>query len=273
MLWSDHGDFAGQYGLVEKWDTTFADCLTHVPCVLAGGGLPEGRTVTAPSDHTDLAPTFLALLGMEPTWGVQGHDLTPVITGACPAVRDAIFADGGHEAEMRRRFNFTGGDSGKQRTYRQCPDSMARAKMVRTGRHKLIMRQTGDHELYDLDSDRWELNNRWSDSSLAGVRQELMERLIQWTLATDTDRPVRGGSWGVISRHCLTVPAARAGFSPPGASTFGWGFSLVPSPCNQGEGNAARVRVQRRLGGDKWWSRRKKNPHPNSLAFGSEPQG
>jgi len=189
VLWSDHGDFAGQYGLGEKWDTTFADCLTHVPCVLAGGGIPAGRRITALSDHTDLAPTFLSLFGMEPTWGIHGHDLTPLITGASTAARDAVFADGGHETEMRRRFSFASHDEGKQRTYRRCPDTMARAKMVRTSRHKLIMRETGDHELYDLETDRLEMNNRWTDASLTAVRLDLMERLTQWSLRTDTDRP------------------------------------------------------------------------------------
>ncbi|MEM6314655.1 MAG: sulfatase-like hydrolase/transferase, partial [Planctomycetota bacterium] len=38
---SDHGDYAGQYGLVEKWDTHFPDALMHVPMVMAGGGMRE----------------------------------------------------------------------------------------------------------------------------------------------------------------------------------------------------------------------------------------
>jgi len=188
LLWSDHGDFAGQYGLPEKWDTTFADCLTHVPCVFAGGGLPQGRTVTALTDHTDLAATMLGLVGLEPGWHVHGHDLRPLLSGAIDAVRDAVFADGGHEAPMRRRMQYDGGN-GKQLTYARCPDAMARAKMIRTDRHKLIMRETGDHELYDLRDDRWELNNRYADPSLAAVRTELTERLIHWCLRTDPDRP------------------------------------------------------------------------------------
>ncbi len=188
LLWSDHGDFAGQYGLPEKWDTTFADCLLHVPCVLAGGGLPAGRTVRALTDHTDLAPTLLGLLGLQPHWHIHGHDLGPLLRGQATIARDAVFADGGHEVEMRRRMNFEKAD-GKQRTYRECPEAMARAKMVRTERYKLVMRETGDHELYDLAQDRWELHNRWADPVLGPVRAELMERLIHWCLLTDTDRP------------------------------------------------------------------------------------
>ena len=189
LLLSDHGDFAGQYGLGEKWDTTFADCLTHVPCVLAGGGLPQGKTISALTDHTDLAPTLLGLLGLQPDWLVHGHDLRPLLEGRVERIREAVFADGGHEAEMRGRFSFPGADSGKQRTYRNCPDAMARAKMVRTDRYKLVMRETGDHELYDLQTDRWELSNRYHDPALGPVRADLMEKMLQWCLRTDTDRP------------------------------------------------------------------------------------
>ncbi|MEO0963741.1 MAG: sulfatase-like hydrolase/transferase [Planctomycetota bacterium] len=186
---SDHGDFAGQYGLPEKWDTTFSDCLTHVPCVIAGGGLPSGRCVASLTEHTDLAVTLLGLLGLEPDWHIHGGDLRPLLSGEIDAVRDAVFAEGGHEAAMRDRFDGTPRQDGKQRTYQQCPEAMARARMVRTADHKLVVRETGDHELYDLTTDRWEMNNRFGDPALAAAQAELMERLLRWCLQTDPDRP------------------------------------------------------------------------------------
>ena len=98
VLLSDHGDYAGQYGLVEKWDTTFADCLTRVPCVVAGPGLPRGRRVDALTEHTDLADSLLGLLGRTPGWTTHGHDLGPLLRGEVLVIREAVFAEGGHEA-------------------------------------------------------------------------------------------------------------------------------------------------------------------------------
>jgi len=187
---SDHGDFAGQYGLIEKWDTCMADCIMRSPLVIWAPGLPGGGRVTSMSEHTDLAATILDLLGLQADWGMHGSSLVPVIHGG--ARLQAVFADGGHEEEMWRRFNF--GDTGKklngkQRTYFEHPESMARAKMVRTRTHKLVMRLAGGNELYCLEEDPWELNNRWGDPALAEVTRELMHLLIEWCLRTDTDRP------------------------------------------------------------------------------------
>ena len=34
FFFSDHGDFTGDYGLVEKTQNTFEDCLTRVPLIV-----------------------------------------------------------------------------------------------------------------------------------------------------------------------------------------------------------------------------------------------
>jgi choline-sulfatase len=192
---SDHGDFAGQYGLIEKWDTCMADCIMRTPLIIAAPELARGARVTAFSEHVDLPSTILDLLGLAPDWGVHGASLLPLLHGA-PG-KPAVFADGGHEQEMWRRFNFGAADehaaqkklNGKQRTYQTHPESMARTKMVRTKQHKLVVRLAGGNELYDLQRDPWELDNRWGDPALREVTLALQQMMIEWCLRTDTDRP------------------------------------------------------------------------------------
>jgi arylsulfatase A-like enzyme len=83
--------------------------------------------------------------------------------------------------------------NGKQATYKLCPQSMARTKMVRTERWKYVQRTTGGHELYDLQEDPRELHNLYpqhrDDPERAAVVLQLQERMIDWCLRTDTDRP------------------------------------------------------------------------------------
>lgn len=201
MFWVDHGDFAGQFGLPEKWDTAMHDCIVRVPQTLYAPGLPQGRRVGALTDHTDICPTVLELLGLqpEPEWGLHGQSMLPVVDGK-PG-REAVFADGGHEAAMRARFNTavsrdnpaTGRveptTQGKQETYARYPETMARVKMVRTGDWKLCVRETGDHELYDLRQDPGELRNLWGQPGHEPVVLDLQMKLLQWGLRTDPDRP------------------------------------------------------------------------------------
>ena len=196
MFAVDHGDFAGQYGLVEKWDTCMTDCILRVPQILRAPNLPAGVRVDGLTEHTDLAPTILELLDVPPAprWGIHGESLLPVIRGE--RRKTAVFADGGHEEDMQRRFNFRHDGKGearrldgKQATYQATRETMARTKMIRTERWKMVIRLAGGNELYDLANDPWELNNRWGEPGLAPVIQDLQLQMIEWCLRTDTDRP------------------------------------------------------------------------------------
>ena len=190
LFWADHGDFAGQYGLPEKWDTVMADCLLHVPCILRGPDLPRGSVVDALTETVDLAPTLLARLGLPALADAHGADLEAEFAGR--RRRPAVFAEGGHEEAMRARFAgmpYAARPDGKQRTYATCPDSMARCKMVRSERWKLVVRETGGDELYDLAADPWELRNLHGRSEHDGTVASLQRLLLAWCLRTDPDRP------------------------------------------------------------------------------------
>jgi arylsulfatase A-like enzyme len=198
---SDHGDFAGQYGLCEKFDTVLADCLLHVPLIIRAPGIPRCGRTRRLTQHVDLPRTVLELLGMEPGvgWNIQGISLLDVINGSLEPA--AVFADGGHERSMRQRFNaalwtsdaHTGvkrkATAGKQLTYREEPDAMARCCMVRTEDYKLVIRETGEHELYALRQDPWELDNRYGEAELELQQGRLMEQLVRWQLRTMDDLP------------------------------------------------------------------------------------
>lgn len=74
LFTSDNGDFAGQYGPVEKWDTCLNDCILHMPFILWSPELPHGTRVQGLSKHVDLVPTLLELLDLQkpPDWELHG---------------------------------------------------------------------------------------------------------------------------------------------------------------------------------------------------------
>ncbi len=177
--------------LTEKWDTCMADCLLHVPCILWAPGLPQGQTVEGLTQHVDFPRALLELLGLDPDWGIHGRNLLAILSGQQQRV--AAFADGGHEEEMWARMPAGEHRSGKQKTYAECPETMARAKMVRTERWKLVTRLVGGNELYDMENDPHEMRNLWSqveeELELGSVVLDLQQKLIDWCTRTDTDRP------------------------------------------------------------------------------------
>ena len=71
--------------------------LLHVPLIIHAPGLKKGRSIDTLTQHIDLAPTVLELLGIKADWGIHGQSLLPIINGE--KRKSAIFADGGHEEE------------------------------------------------------------------------------------------------------------------------------------------------------------------------------
>lgn len=91
LLWftSDHGDFAGNRGLVRKIPWIPFDDLAKVPCFATGGLVSGGRVEDAPVQSFDVATTFLGAagvdLGVDPSV-FDGIDLGPALADPSVAV-------------------------------------------------------------------------------------------------------------------------------------------------------------------------------------------
>jgi len=89
---ADHGEQLNQH--YNCWDHFgLHDGNVFTPLVLWRPGLlPEGARPEGYVHHTDIAPTVLDLLGIEPPEGLDGHSLLPMISGA-GAVRDHYYSE------------------------------------------------------------------------------------------------------------------------------------------------------------------------------------
>src|SRR5690606_12616947 len=73
----------------------------------------------------------------------------------------------------------------------QWREAEGRRKMVRTSKWKYVTDPQGDlDELYDLETDPWELSNLAVRPELAPRRDELRRLLLEWSVATEDHRPV-----------------------------------------------------------------------------------
>jgi choline-sulfatase len=206
VLSADHGDFAGEHGCVEKHDVFLYDCLARLPLIISlPGGRGAGGRCDALVELIDIAPTLAELCGLGVPRSMQGRSLVPLIDGRTAEHRDAVFAMGGVEreaidrravADERYWERFKGGQyERKQQVILDEPDFMMRAKMVRTRTHKLVYRLNGHHELYDLERDPLELENRADDPGYAVVRTALQERLLRWCIESETNLPLIDQVW------------------------------------------------------------------------------
>jgi len=77
---SDHGDMMGEHGLFQK-NAPYDGCA-RVPLIMAGPGLPEGRTVEEPVSLVDLCATMVDLAGADPLPEARGCSLVPLAWGS-----------------------------------------------------------------------------------------------------------------------------------------------------------------------------------------------
>lgn len=188
VLFSDHGDYAGDFGMVEKFLIGFEDCLLHVPLVVRGPGVGAGGARACLCEMADLYPTLLALAGLESKHYHFGRSLCPVIRGATDTHRDAVFAEGGHHPDESEHFHVKLPENSPYHPMlnliKSNPGIARRTLMIRTERWKYVYSPGDRDELFDIASDPREITNLAARPQHANVVSQLHERLLRWMLDT-----------------------------------------------------------------------------------------
>ena len=204
FFFSDHGEFAGNYGLVEKTQNTFQDCLTHVPLVIK----PPKDTEIKPGirnalvELIDIRATIETLTNLVPRHTHFGRSLLPLIANQSSDHRDAVFCEGGrlhgetHCMELESTSHLSPKGLYWPRVGLQSSKGPEHSKavMCRTQTHKYIRRLYEQDELYDLVKDPHELNNQIDNPAYSSILKSLKEKLLTFYLETsdvvkhETDR-------------------------------------------------------------------------------------
>lgn len=161
---ADHGEELFERGFVGHASTSFAGTLhreiLHLPLLVrAPGRLPAGRRVAGLCGQIDLAPTLLALAGVETAPGLfQGVSLLPMVRGEVADAHPVYFSSTTHAGY-------------------QTPDSeqLSGWEAATTRRWRLLARAPGgDAQLYDRVRDSGEI---------APVRRPAERRQLEEMLA------------------------------------------------------------------------------------------
>lgn len=192
---SDHGDFAGDYDLVEKAQNSFEDCLTKVPfLVKPPKDYPIDPGISdALVELVDFYATAMEYAGVQPSHTHFGRSLTPVLKDRNLEIRTEVFCEGGRlPGELHCDEYHSCGPDGPSSSSSYWPkmvaqtDDEAHAKgiMMRDRRYKYISRTLGNDELYDLLEDPHEMVNRIDDPTLAFQLIKMQRDMLKWLETT-----------------------------------------------------------------------------------------
>ena len=158
---SDHGDFAGEHGIIEKAPGIGSDAITRVPSLWRlPGAIEAGHVCEQLTEAVDLAPSLLSLAGLPEMETADGKDLTPLLGGGCEPLRDVAVTENPWSKSLRTM----------------------RRRLVHYANELFPNEDVG--ELYDLDADPWEMNNLYYDPAYAGTVAELRSKLVDWLVTT-----------------------------------------------------------------------------------------
>lgn len=197
LFLSDHGDYAGDYGLVEKWPNAAEDVITRVPLAIRTPGGRAEHVVEEPVELFDVMPTILGLADLEPTHTHFAVDLAPQLAGEQGDPERLVFTEGGYDPHELHCFEGRNEGWGKENPYwpklelqQSMPESVCRTVTVRSATHKLIYR-TGDiSEMYDLTQDPKETVNLYGKESDAVVQRQLEQEILNKLMATGDVTPM-----------------------------------------------------------------------------------
>ena len=178
---SDNGFHLGQHRLgAGKW-TPYEEDI-RIPLIVRGPGVPEGERLPHMVLNNDLAPTFADLAGAEPPSFVDGRSLVPLLTEDPTPLKDwrqrfviesvaersgvphPPFITESTVVPLLTGDPLPGNWRRTSAASAQSSEEWGRPwlKALRTNNYLYVDYKTGEHELYDLGKDPYELNNMYA---------------------------------------------------------------------------------------------------------------
>ncbi len=173
---TDHGDMMGAHTMTGKGPVMYEESIRVPLLIRVPGVTTPGSTCDALLSQIHLAPTVCGLQGLPGHPQFQGRSIQPLLQDPGAAWDDAVFLEYG-------RFGISHDNHW----------GFVPSRTIRTRRHKLVLNLCDRDELYDLADDPGEIHNRIDDASLAEVRNDLHDRLLDWMV--DRMDPLRGQGW------------------------------------------------------------------------------
>ncbi len=196
FVFSDHGDYTGDYGIAEKVQNCFDDPVCNVPLIIrpAKNTPCIPRVTEALAELVDLTATVAELTEVNLGYTQFGRSLAPVLAGA-DEHREEVHCEGGriHGEEQCMELGHGPESAYWPRLSTQASEGPEHTKAVMLRGHdfKYVKRLYEDDELYDLKKDPMELHNCIHQPEYEGIVRQFKEKALDFLLETGDFVPNR----------------------------------------------------------------------------------
>ncbi len=185
LFFTDHGEYLGDFGLVEKWPSGMDRCLLQNPLIAAGPDITQGATATSFVEMVDILPTILELAGIDASHTHFGRSLVPVFRDAGKQVRDAAYSEGGFSlGEVDLLEQAKGEYARKAALQHEQPALVGKTMVRRDHDFTYVHRLYEPDELYDRETDPFETTNLINDPAYAEAASSRRDALLKWLVET-----------------------------------------------------------------------------------------
>ncbi len=193
---SDHGDFAGEYGLIRK-GVGLPEVLCRINMMWQGPGIIRRCDEEHCVSIVDILPTVCELCGEDIPFGCQGRSLVSLLRDEkIPEKEFATayceFGHGGLYWNESDRLSVTDDRCITDGTTFACISSWTsggQLRSLRKGNLKIIMDMMGRGQLYDLSVDPYEVNDLWDNADYAVSKADMLSELCAAILRSDDPIP------------------------------------------------------------------------------------
>lgn len=196
FVFSDHGDYTGDYDIAEKVQNCFENCVVNVPLILKPAKQFEvkPRISKALVELTDITATVEEMSGVQTEYVHFGKSLVHCLSGD-EQHKDAVFSEGG-----RIHGEYWAMEKGHNQDSKYWPrlDTQScegpehtKAVMIRMGNYKYVYRLYEKDEFYNLELDPKELHNAIDDKQYQNDIMKMKLRILDWFVETGDIVPNR----------------------------------------------------------------------------------
>ncbi|MAG13959.1 MAG: hypothetical protein CMN78_05130 [Spirochaetales bacterium] len=187
---SDHGDMMGSHQLTAK--CVMYEEAARVPLMIKGQHQEKGTYIDGPVSQIDLAPTLLELLGHDAHEQCQGKSRAELVNNHRRSTgnQDVFLEWQGPNSGTVWEGDPAGpwvpakmrADLSSARLARHILDPVR--TIITADGWKFNMSSLGEHELYNLNDDPGETENRAHRGDYANLMSDLTDRIVEWQRST-----------------------------------------------------------------------------------------